>query len=147
MHRYIIYNIIHVFHSFNIFHIQNQALLDTMPLLKPSGSRGHIILHNTLAIGHTKHDGEQQVSLGPFLKSHSQGSNHRDFIFIRPPGILKGDFVLEMNNVWFCKPLLLFEIESKTVSGVKRHRCVYVLLIYEYNSRRKQVSLLHISHI
>ncbi len=29
-----------------------------------------------------------------------------------------------LQNVWFCKLLLLFEIESKTDSGLKRHCCL-----------------------
>ncbi len=32
----------------------------------------------------------------------------QDMVFIRPPGISDGAFQLRMDNIWFCKLLLLF---------------------------------------
>jgi hypothetical protein len=66
------------------------------------------------AIGHTKHPNEQRISSWPFAVKKLSGANRQDSVFIRPPGISHGAFELRMDNVWFCKILLLFEIESKT---------------------------------
>jgi hypothetical protein len=80
----------------------------------------YILLHSTLAINHTKHPGEQRVSSYPFPNKKLRGSNRQDFIFIRPPGIAHEAFELRMDNVWYCKILLLFETESRTDDGMKR---------------------------
>ncbi len=53
------------------------------------------------------------------------GSNRQDFVFIRPPGIAHG-VELIMDNMWYCKLLLLFEIESRTDDGMKLHKCALV---------------------
>ena len=50
-----------------------------------------------------------------------QKSNHQDFVFIRPPGISNGAYNLRMDDIWLCKILLLFQVESKTDLGMKRH--------------------------
>ena len=51
----------------------------------------------------------------------------------RPPGISHGAFELRMDNVWFCKVLLLFQVESKADSGWKRHSCAFVSVLEEYS--------------
>jgi hypothetical protein len=96
-----------------VFYIQNRALPDTLRKLHTSGRAGHIAVFNTLAMGHTKHSGEQGISSFPFAvkKLTRRASNRQGFVFIRPPGISHGTFQLRMDNVWFCKLLLLFEIE------------------------------------
>jgi hypothetical protein len=91
----------------------------------------------TLAIGHTKHSGEQRVSSFPFAVKKLRASNRQDFVFIRPPGISHGAFQLRMDNVWFCKVLLLFEIESKSDIGFERHACAFVSVMEEYNGQRR----------
>ncbi len=88
-----------------------------------SGGNGHIVLFNALAIGHTKHPNEQSISSWPFAAKKMRGANHQDCVFIRPPGISHGAFELRMDNIWFCKVLLLFQVESKADLGWKRHSC------------------------
>ena len=34
-----------------------------------------------------------------------------------------------MDNVWFCKVLLLFQVESNTDVGLKRHSCAFVTVL------------------
>ena len=118
------------------FYLQNRALLDTLRKLRSTGGTGHIVLFNTLAIGHTKHPNEQRISSWPFAVKKLRGANRQDFVFIRPPGISHGAFELRMDNVWFCKTLLLFEIESKTDLGLKRHSCAFVSVLEEYSGPR-----------
>ena len=64
-------------------------------------------------------------------------SNRQDFVFIRPPGISHGAFQLRMDNVWFCKILLLFQVESETDVGQKRHSCAFVSVLEEYSGHRR----------
>ena len=101
-------------------YLQNRALLDTLRKLSSTGGRGHIALLNTLAIGHTKRANEQRISCWPFAVKKLRGTNRQDFAFIRPPGILHGVFELRMDNIWFCKVLLLFQVESRSDLGWKR---------------------------
>ena len=42
-----------------------------------------------------------------------------------------------MDNVWFCKVLLLFEVESKTDLGWKKHSCVFVSVMEEYKGPKR----------
>ena len=58
-----------------------------------------------------EHDNEQSISCHPFAKKQLRGANCQDFVFIRPPGISHGAFELRMDNIWFCKVLLLFQID------------------------------------
>jgi hypothetical protein len=65
----------------------------------------------------------------------------------RPPGL--GDhppawnlrrrfpFQLRIDNIWFCKLLLLFTIETKTDAGMKKHACAFVYVLEEYNDHRR----------
>jgi hypothetical protein len=65
----------------------------------------------------------------------------QDYIFIRPPGISHGAFELRMDNVWFCKVLLLFHFESNTDVGLKRHSCAFVTVLEEYSGPRRPGTL------
>ena len=116
-----------------LFYLQNRALLDTLRKLRSTGGTGHIVIFNTLAIGHTKHPNEQRISCWPFAGEKPRKSNRQDFVFIRPPGISHGAFELRMDNVWFCKILLLFQVESETGVGQKRHSCAFVSVLEEYS--------------
>ena len=42
-----------------------------------------------------------------------------------------------MDNIWFCKLLLLSKIESKTDVGMQKHKCAFVSVMEEYNCDRK----------
>ncbi len=64
-----------------------------------------------------------------------------------PPGISDGAFQLRMNNIWFCKLLLLFKIHTKTDTGMQYHKCAYVSVLEEYKGPRKQGHILHILYI
>jgi hypothetical protein len=103
--------------------------------LHTSEGTGHIAVFNTLAIGHRKHSGEQHVSSFPFAVKRLKASNRQVFVFIWPPGISHGAFQLRMDDVWFCKVLLLFEIESKSDIGFERHSCAFVSVTEEYNGQ------------
>ena len=115
--RSLLFNIcysVYLWHLVYLCYLQNRALLNTLRKLRTTGGAGHIAVFNTLAIGHTKHPGEQRISSWPFAVKKLMGSNRQDFVFIRPIGISHGAFALRMDNVWFCKVLLLFEAESES---------------------------------
>ncbi len=120
----------------NLSNLQNRGLLDTLRKLKSSGGSSEIVVFNTLAIGHTKHPHEQRISSWQF-NFFLRGSNCQDYVFIRPPGISHGAFELRMDNVWFCKVLLLFQVESNTDVGLKRHSCAFVTVLEEYSGPRR----------
>jgi hypothetical protein len=108
--------------------------------LKSSGGSCEIVVFNALAIGHTKHPHEQRISSWPFTKK-LRGSNHQDYVFILPPGISgNGTFELIMDNVCFCK-VLLFQVESNTDLGLKRHLCAFVTVLEEYSGPRRPSKL------
>ena len=65
----------------------------------------------------------------------------------RPPGISDGAFQLRMDNIWFCKLLLLFKIHTKTDTGMQYHECAYVSVLEEYKGPRKSGHIMHILHI
>ena len=130
------------YYIYCLFYLQNRALLDTLRKLRSTGGTGHIVIFNTLAIGHTKHPNEQHISSWPFAVKKLRHSNRQDFVFIRPPGISYGAFELRMDNVWFCKILLLFQVESKTDLGLKRHSCAFVSVLEEYTGPRRPGELL-----
>jgi hypothetical protein len=57
-----------------------------------------------------------------------------------------------MDNIWFCKLLLLFTIETKTDAGMKKHACAFVSVLEEYKGHRRPglhilLQFLHILHI
>jgi hypothetical protein len=44
-------------------------------------------------------------------------TNRQDWVFIRPPGISEGAFQLWIDNIWFCKLLLLSRLKPRPMSG------------------------------
>ncbi len=76
-----------------------------------------------------------------------QQTNSQDMVFIRPPGISDGAFQLRMDNIWFCKLLLLFKINTMTDTGMQQHECAFVSVLEEYKGPRKSGHILHILHI
>jgi hypothetical protein len=97
---------------------------------------GHIVLYSTLVIGHTQHPGQMRVSSWPFVPKKLQQTNRQDMVFTRPPGISDGAFQLRIDNVWCCKLLLLFKIDTMTDAGMKKHDCAFVSVLEEYNWHR-----------
>ncbi len=126
---------------------QNKALLDTLRLKKPNTTQGHICLYSTLLIGHTKHRGVMRISSWPFVPKKLEQSNRQDYVFIRPPGISDGAFQLRINNIWFCKVLLLFSIDTMTDAGMKTHECAYVSVLEEYKGPWRPGYIVHILYI
>jgi hypothetical protein len=39
------------------------------------------------------------------------GANRQDFVLVRPPGTAGAIFTPTPNNLWYCKVLLLFDME------------------------------------
>ncbi len=75
-----------------------------------------------------------------------QQSNLQGIVFILQPGISDGAFQLKINNIWFCKVLLLFSIDKKTDAGMKTHECAYVSVLEEYKGSSRLSHSLHILH-
>ena len=99
--------------------------------------RGHIVLYSTRLMGHTEHAGQMRIALFPFVPKKLKRTNRQDMVFIRPPGISEGAFQLWMDNIWFCKLLLLFKIYTRTDTGMQYHECAYVSVLEEYTGPRK----------
>ena len=70
-------------------------------------------------------------------------------VFIRAPGISERAFQLRMDNIWFCKLLLLFKIYTRTDTGMPRQyrECAYVSVLEEYTGPRTPGHILRIMHI
>ena len=101
-------------------------------------------MFSTLLIGHKKYAGEQRVSCWPFKTKQLQKSNRQDMVFVRPPGIRKGEFRLSMDSVWYCKILFLFSFESASDHGSKQHDCAFVSVLEEYTGSRRPGCILSI---
>ncbi len=112
-----------------------------MLITKSAGREGHIALISALVIGNTEKTGVQRVYSHPFVKredSNIRKAPHRqDLVFVRLPGAADGGFRLSIDNVWFCKVLLLFSFESRTDSGTKDHECALVSVQWEYNGAER----------
>ena len=134
---WVLWHICPIWHLDCLSYMQNIALPNTLWILHSTGGSGHITVFNTLAISHTKHPLEQRISCWPFASKKLRGSNRQDFVFIRQPGISHGVFELQMDNLWFCKVLLLFQMELKTDMGWKRHSCAFVSAMEEYTGPQK----------
>jgi hypothetical protein len=57
-----------------------------------------------------------------------QQSNRQDYVIIWPPGISDGTFQLRMDNIWFCKVLLLFSIDTMTDKGMQTYEMTRMYL-------------------
>jgi hypothetical protein len=91
-------------------------------------------------------------SLPPSARSNPSPAlraEDEDFVFIRPPGMAHGEIELRMDNVWFFKLLLLFEIEFKveTDCKMKRHKCAFVSVMEEFIADRKARHICYIHDI
>jgi hypothetical protein len=52
-----------------------------------------------------------------------------------------------MDNTWFCKLQLLFEVHTKTGTGIQGHECAFVSVLEEYKGEQKEIHILHLLHI
>ena len=105
--------------------------METLQSSPAAKGNGHIHLFKTLLLGHKIYSGVQRISSLPFASKRLKGSNRQDLVFVRPPGVSRGSFELRMDNLWFCRVLLLFSIEAQTDSGIKKFNCAYVDVLEE----------------
>ena len=113
---------------------QLRGLISTWNIRQAMKDRGHFRLFGTLAIGHALHPGVQRVQCWPFPDLQFYGANRQDYIIVRPPGAAQG-FVPTPDNIWYCKTLLLFDMEAETDSGPKEYQCAYVSLLEQLKPR------------
>ena len=95
--------------------------------------RGHFALYNCLVLGHTKFPGVQRIYCSPFPAKKFYGSHRLDPVFIRPPGINKGAFVVSPDTVWYARVLLLFSASAQTDTGSKSFDCAFVSTMETYD--------------
>ncbi len=68
-------------------------------------------------------------------------------VYISPPGISEDAFQIRMDNIWFCKLLLLFKIHTKKDTGMQYRERAYVSVLEEYTGQRRLGHILHIEYI
>ena len=113
-----------------------RGLMRTWSIRSAMKDRGHFRLFGTLAIGHTEHLGFQRVQCWPFPDLKFYGANRQDHVIVRPPGAAAEGFTPSPDNVWYCKTLLLFDMEAETDSGPKQYRCAYISLLEQLKPRQ-----------
>ena len=94
---------------------------------------GQFQIFSVLSIGHTTLPGFQRILSFPFSVKRYRTTNRQDLVFVRPPDAGK-DFRVSINTVWYCRVLLLFSFYTSTDSGIKRHDCAFVSLLWEYDA-------------
>ena len=117
------------------YFVQINQLLQTLAVSAAMDGSGHIALFRTLLIGNTRFSGVQRIQSWPFAGHRlggPNGTNRQDLVFIRPPGTQDGGFELGLDNLWFCRVLLLFKIKSQTDSGLKEFECTHVSVLEQY---------------
>ena len=113
-----------------------RGLLDTLNVRPAMRDQGHFRLFGTLAIGHAAHPGVQRVQCWPFKDVLYYGANRQDFVIVRPPGSVADSFTPTEDNVWYCKTLLLFDMEAETDGGPVVYQCAYVSLLEKMKPRQ-----------
>ena len=53
-------------------------------------------------------------------------------VFIRPPGVEPGGFVLKPDAVWYCRVLLLFSFSAMTDTGSRSFDCALISVMDRY---------------
>ena len=91
---------------------------------------GHFALYNCLTLGHTKYEGVQRIYCDPFPNKKFYGTNRMDLVFVRPPGVQPGGFVVTPDSVWYCRVLLLFSASALTDTGSKPFQCALVSTLF-----------------
>ncbi len=56
-------------------------------------------------------------------------------MLVRPPGTAGIIFTPTLDSLWYCKVLLLFDMESETDKGTKKYHCAYVSLLEQLKPR------------
>ena len=112
--------------------LQLHSLLETLEMQTSRDRSGHFALYNCLILGHTKYKGVQRIYCDPFPKKKFYGANRMDLVFVRPPGVQPGGFVLTPDSVWYCRVLLLFSMSALTDNGSKSYDCALVSTLETY---------------
>ena len=112
-----------------------RALMHTWSIRSAMKDRGHFRLYGTLSIGHAVHPGFQHVQCWPFPDLKFYGANRQDHIIVRPPGSAAEGFTPSPDNVWYCKTLLLFDLEAETDIDTKVYQCAYVAILDQLKPR------------
>ena len=107
--------------------------MDTLQSRSSVRRKGHFQIFSVLSIGHTTLPGFQRILSFPFSVKRYRKTNRQDLVFMRPPDAGK-DFRVSINTVWYCRVLLLFSFYTSTDSGIKRHDCACVSLLWEYDA-------------
>ena len=102
-----------------------QALADTLQSRSSIRRVGQFQSFSVLSIGH--------MQLLPFSFKRFRKTNRQDLVFVRPPDACK-DFRVSINTEWYCRVLLLFSFYTSTDSGIKRHDCAFVSVLWEYDA-------------
>jgi hypothetical protein len=76
-----------------------------------------------------------------------QQSDRFYYVSIWQQGISDSMFQLRIDNIWFCKLLLLFSIKTMTYAGMKTHECAYVSVLEEYKGPWRPGFIVHILYI
>ncbi len=103
--------------------------MDTLQLRNSVRREGHFQLFYVLSVGHKQLPGFQRVISCPFPAKRYRGSNRQDLVYVRPSGSGK-DFRVSINK---CLVLLMFSFYTSTDSGIKRHNCAFVSVLWEYD--------------
>lgn len=111
------------------------ALLGTLTVRKAMKDDGHFRLFGTLSIGHKLYPGCQRVQCWPFEQLLYYGANRQDHVLVMPPNTVAANFKLTPDSVWYCKVMLLFDVEAKTDSGQKQYQCAYVSILEQQKQR------------
>ncbi len=106
--------------------------MDNLKSWKSVKRGGQFQLFSVLSIGHTQLPGFQRLISRPCPAKRNGGSNRQDLVFVRPPDAGK-NFRVSINTVWYCRVLLLFSFYTRTDSGIKRHNCAYVSVLWDYD--------------
>ena len=65
-----------------------------------------------------------------------------DLVFVRPPGVQPGGFVLTPASVWYCRVLLLFSTSVVTDTGSKSFDCAMVSTLEPYQRLERVIILI-----
>ncbi len=98
-------------------------LLETLESKESVKSKGHFGLYNCLVLGHTMHNGVQQVYCNPFPVKPLYGSYRLDLVMIQPPGTDNGAFVVTRDSVWYSRVSLLFSASAQSDTGSTSFDC------------------------
>ena len=104
--------------------LQLHSLLGTLERQTSRDSSGHFALF--FDSGTHKIQRCTAYLLRPIPPQKVFGAHRMDLVFVRPPGVQAGDFVMTPDSVWYCIFLLLFSASALTDTGAKIFDCALV---------------------